>query len=188
MAINKDRIAFGYGRAYIAAYSSGSNEALPADTVARDGSWGGNWVDLGATGGITWKSSQEHRHVEIDQSTIEVKSGVTKQDFQFEITFKETSVENLKYVLGFGTLSTSGSSGVLEIIHNPVLTEYTVGIEGPSVDDSPTAAQRIKIYRCVPISEPELTFSREEESTVTVMFKALLHGTDNIVQIRQYRP
>jgi len=186
MAGDADRIALGYGRAYIAAYSSIAVEALPADTVARDGSWGGNWVDLGYTAGIQYGVSNEHRHVEVDQSTIEVMSRVTKQDVTIELTLKQASVENLKYALGFGTLATSGSSGVLTVGNNPTLTEYTLGLEGPSPDEDPTAAQRIVFYRVVPTSEPEQVFSREEETVVAVRFKALLHSS-SIYQIRQYR-
>ena len=186
MAGDADRIALGYGKAYIAAYSSGSVEALPADTTARDGSWGGTWVDLGFTGGVQYNVSNEHRHVEVDQSTIEVMSRVTKQEVEIELTLKQASVENIKYALGFGTLSTSGSSGVLTVGNNPTLSEYTLGLEGPSPDEDPTAAQRIIFYRVVPISEPEQVFSKEEETVVVVKFKALLHSS-SIYQIRQYR-
>jgi hypothetical protein len=183
-----DRIALGYGRAYIAAYSSGSPAALPADTVARDGSWGGSWASLGFTGGVQYAVSNEHRHVEVDQSTIEVMSRVTKQEVTIELTLKQASVENLRYALGFGTLATSGSTGVLSVGNNPTLTEYTLGLEGPSADDNPTSAQRIVFYRVVPTSEPEQVFSKDEETVVVVRFKALLHGTGSIYQVRQYRP
>lgn len=185
---NANNIGLGYGRAYIAAYNSASVEALPADTVLRDGSWGGNWTELGYTGGVQYNMANEHRHVEVDQSTIEVRSFVTKQDVTIELTLKETTVENLKYALGFGTLSTSGSSGVLTIAHNPLLTEYTIGIEGPSPVADATAAQRIRFNRVVPVSEPEQVFSREEETMVVVRFKALLDGAASIGEIRQYRP
>jgi hypothetical protein len=186
MAGDADRIALGYGKAYIAAYNSSSVEALPSDSTARDGSWAGNWVDLGYTGGIQYSVSNEHRHVEVDQSTIEVMSRVAKQEVTIELTLKQASVENIKYALGFGTLATSGSSGVLSVGHNPTLSEYTLGIEGPSPDEDPTAAQRIVFYRVVPTSEPEQVFSRDEETVVAVRFKALLHSS-SIYQIRQYR-
>lgn len=186
MAGDADRIALGYGRAYIAAYNSSSVEALPSDSTARDGSWGGTWVDLGYTSGVQYNVANEHRHVEVDQSTIEVMSRVVKQDVTIELTLKQASVENLKYALGFGTLSTSGSSGVLSVGNNPTLTEYTLGLEGPSPDEDPTAAQRIVFYRVVPTSEPEQVFTREEETVVAVRFKALLHSS-SIYQVRQYR-
>jgi hypothetical protein len=184
---NANEIALGYGKAYIAPYDSASVEALPADTTARDGSWGGDWVDLGYTAGVQYGVANEHRHVEVDQSTIEVMSRVVKQDVTIELTLKQATVENIKYALGFGTLATSGSSGVLTVGNNPTLTEYTLGLEGPSADDNPTAAQRILFYRVVPTSEPEQVFSREEETVVAVRFKALLHSS-NIYQVRQYRP
>lgn len=186
MAGDADRIALGYGKAYIAAYNSVTPEALPADTVARDGAWAGTWVDLGYTGGVQYSVSNEHRHVEVDQSTMEVMSRVAKQEVTVELTLKQASVENVKYALGFGTLATSGSSGVLTIGHNPTLTEYTLGIEGPSPDEDPTAAQRIVFYRVVPVSEPEQVFARDEETVVVVKFKALLHSS-SVFQIRQYR-
>lgn len=187
MAGNANRVALGYGRAYIAAYSSSSPEALPSDSTARDGSWGANWVELGYTGGVQTSLSQEYRHVEVDQSTIEIKSFVTKQDASIELTLKETSVENLKYALGFGTLATSGSSGVITWTTNPTITEYTLGIEGPSPSGTVTEAQRIYFYRVVPISEPEIVFSREEETVCAVKFKPLQHSTGSIGFARQYR-
>ena len=186
MAGDADRIALGYGKAYIAPYDSADVEALPSDETARDGSWGGAWVDLGYTGGIQYSISNEHRFVDVDQSTVDVMARVSKQEVTIELTLKQASVENIKYALGFGTLSTSGSSGVLAIAHNPTLSEYTLGLEGPSPDEDPTAAQRIQFHRVVPISEPEQVFSREEETVVVVRFKALLHSS-SICQIRQYR-
>ena len=186
--MDADQIALGYGRAYIAAYNASSVEALPADTVARDGDWGGNWVGFGYTGGIAHQMSNEHRHVEVDQSTIEVRSHITKQDVTIELSLKQVSVENVKYALGFGTLSTSGSSGVLTVNENPALTEYTLGIEGPSADDAPGAAWRILFPRMVPVSEPEVTFSREEETIVVAQFKALRGPSGKIIESRQYRP
>jgi hypothetical protein len=186
MAGDADRIALGYGKAYIAAYSSGSVEALPADTTARDGAWGGNWTDLGYTAGIQYSMNNEHRFVDVDQSTVDVMARVSKQEVTIDLTLKQASVENIKYALGFGTLATSGSSGVLTVAHNPTLTEYTLGLEGPSPDEDTTAAQRIVFYRVVPISEPEQVFSREEETVVAVRFKCLLHSS-SICQIRQYR-
>ena len=188
MTASTDRIALGYGNAYIAAYSSGSPASLPADTTARDGSWGGTWVSLGYTGGVQYATSTELRHVDVDQSTIEVMSRVTKQEVTIELTLKQSSVENLRYALGFGTLATSGSSGVLSVNNNAAITEYTLGIEGPSPDDNPTSAQRIIFYRVVPTSEPEQVFSKDEETVCVVRFKALLHGTGSIYQVRQYRP
>lgn len=188
MAVNANSISLGYGRAYLAPYNSSAVEALPADTVARDGAWGANWTEVGYTAGVQYSIANEFRHVEVDQSTIEVRSFVTKQDMTVELTLKETTVENLRYALGFGTLSTSGSSGVLTITNNPLLTQYTLGIEGPSPSGAVGAAQRIRLNRVVPVSEPEQVFSREEETLVVVRFKTLLDGTANIGQIRQYRP
>jgi hypothetical protein len=186
--MSADNIAQGYGRAYIAPYVASSVEALPADTVARDGAWGGNWASLGFTGGVQWSSGQEFNHVEVDQSTLEVRSFVTKQNIEVELTLKETTVENVKYALGFGTLSTSGSSGVLTISENPVPLEWTIGLEGPSPDASATAAQRIRFDRLVAISEPEMVFSREEETVVVAQFHVLRGPSGSAGQVRQYRP
>lgn len=187
--MSASQIAQGFGRAYIAPYNASSLEALPADTVARNTAWGGNWVDLGMTGGVQAGISNEFNHVMVDQSTNAVRSFVTEQESVVEIVLKNVTVEHLRYALGFGTLSTSGSSGVLQIRHNPTLTEYTIGIEGPSPTNDPANAQRIQLPRVVPISEPEIVFSREEETMVTVQFKALTHGADGDLWVaRQYRP
>ena len=186
--MDANEIAIGYGRAYIASFDADSVEALPADTVARDGDWGGNWAGFGYTGGVQHSINNEHRHVEADQSTIEVRSQVTKQDVTVELTLKQVTLENVKYALGFGTLSTSGSSGVLIVNDNPALSEYTIGIEGPSPSSDPTAAQRLLFPRMVPVSEPEQVLSREEETVIVAQFKALRGPGGKIMEARHYRP
>lgn len=172
MATSSANIALGYGRLYVAAYDSASVEALPADTTAKDGSWGGNWVEVGFTSGITLKLSDERTHVGVDQSTVEVRSYVVSQSVELEATLMETTMANLKYLLGYGTLSTSGSTDVLEVATNPVLTEYTLGFELQAPNDE-TAPRRVQIPRVVGMPDVELAASREEATSYGATWRAL---------------
>lgn len=163
--------------------------ALPADTVAKGGAWGGSWVDLGYTGGVSASISDERHHVEVDQSTMEVRSFITKQAASVSVTLKEATLANLKYALGHGSLSTTGSTAVLTLGDNASLSEYSIGVEGQSPNAS-AAFRRVQLYRCVGEPDVELAFSREEEQMYTATFKALLHTSgsagDNVMQIRDY--
>lgn len=181
-----NNIVLGYGKVYL---STTLAEALPADTVAKGGSWGGTWVDLGYTRGVQSGINYEQRDVEVDQSTMDVRSYITKQEVMIETTLVEATLQNLKYALGWGTLSTSGSTAVLQLADNPTSTEVSIGLEG----QSPNAAaefRRVQIYRCVPQSDIELIMSREEETLWKAKFKALLYtsgsSTNNVMQIRDY--
>lgn len=163
--------------------------ALPADTTAKGGSWGGTWVELGYTGGVSLAISDERTHIEVDQSTADVKSFVTKQEASVTVSMKEATMANLKYALGLGTLSTTGSTEVLQVGDNPILTEYSIGIEGQSPNTS-AAFRRAQIYRVVGEPSIEHVFSRSEETIIQATWRMLLHtsGTagNNLWQIRDY--
>lgn len=186
MATSNANIALGYGRLYIAAYDSASVEALPADTTAKDGAWGGNWVELGFTEGISLSISDERTFVPTDQSTFEERAYVTSQSAELSATLLEVTMSNLKYILGYGTLSTSGSTDVLGVGTEPTLTEYTLGVElqAPNADVAP---RRVRIARCVGMPDVEIQASREEATKFAATWKALQppSGT-NAYDIRDY--
>jgi hypothetical protein len=133
--------------------------------------------------------SAERHNVEVDQSTVEVRSFITKQGAKIEATLKEATLANLKYALGWGTLSTTGSTEVLTLGDNPATTEYSVGLEGQS-PNTDAAFRRVQIYRCVPEPDIEMVMSRSEETLWKMSFKLLKYesGTagNNLMQIRDY--
>lgn len=163
--------------------------ALPADGIAKGGSWGGTWEELGITGGVSLSISDERAHIEGDQSTVEYKSFVTKQTAMVVVQMKEATIANLKYALGYGTLSTSGSTEVLQVGDNPIVSEFSIGIEGQSPNVK-AAFRRAQIYRVVGEPDIEHVFSRSEETIIQASWKMLLHtaGTagNNLFQVRDY--
>lgn len=181
-----DNIVLGAGEILL---STTLADSLPADTTAKGGSWGGSWVNLGYTGGVTSQISAERHNVEVDQSTVEVRSFITKQEVKIEAMLKEATLTNLKYALGWGTLSTTGSTQVLQLGDNPATTEYSVGLEGQSPNTS-AAFRRVQIYRAVPEADVEMVMSRGEESIWKMTFKVLLYEAgsagDDLMQIRDY--
>lgn len=164
--------------------------ALPADTVAKDtfGSWT-NWTNLGYTQGVQANISYETKEIEVDQSTVAVRRYVTKQECRIEATLAEATLANLKYALGFGTLSTSGSTAVLTIGDNPTLTEYSIAMEGQSPNAN-AAFRRAQIYRVTPKSDIELVMSKEDQTLWKASFDALLYTSgssgNNVMQLRDY--
>lgn len=186
MATSNANIALGYGRLYIAAYDSASVEALPADTTAKDGSWGGNWVEVGFTEGITLSLSDERTYVAVDQSTFEERAYVSSQSAELSATLVETTLANLKYILGYGTLSTSGSTDVLGGATEPTVTEYTLGFELQSPNDE-VAPRRVRLARVVGMPDVEFVASREEATKFAASWKALQPPSgENVWDIRDY--
>lgn len=165
-------------------------QALPADTVAKDtfGSWT-SWTHLGYTQGVQANIGAEFKEIEVDQSTVAVRRYLTKQTVEIEATLAEATLANLKYALGYGTLSTSGSTAVLQLGDNPSLTEYSLAMEGQS-PNAAAAFRRAQIYRCTPTSDIELVMSREDQTLWKVKFSALLHTAgssgNNLMQVRDY--
>jgi hypothetical protein len=186
VATSNANIALGYGRLYVAAYNASSVEALPADTTAKDGAWGGNWVEVGFTSGISLSLSDERTFVPVDQSTLEERGYVTSQSVELQATLMEVTLANLKYILGYGTLSTSGSTAVLGVATNPAMSEYTIGIEMQSPNDE-VAPRRVRVARCVGMPQVEMSASREEATQFQANWKALSPPSGvNAYDIRDY--
>jgi hypothetical protein len=183
---NSNNIVLGAGSILV---STTVADTMPADTVAKGGTWGSNWVNLGYTGGVTAKITAEHKEIEVDQSTIGVRAYATKQEVELEVMVKEATLANLKYALGWGTLSTTGSTQVLTVGDNPTVTEYSVGLEGQSPNAN-AEFRRVQVYRAIPQPDVEMVMSREEETIWKMTWRALLHTSgssgNNILQIRDY--
>lgn len=170
--------------------ASSVGQALPADTVAAGqfGSWT-SWTHLGYTQGVQANIGAEFKEVEVDQSTMSVRRYLTKQSVTVEATLAEATLANLKYALGYGTLSTSGSTAVLQLGDNPALTEYSLAMEGQSPNAN-AAFRRAQLYRVTPTSDIELVMSREDQTLWKVKFEALLYTAgsagNNVMQVRDY--
>lgn len=187
MTLTNTNVALGAGRVYIAPYSSSSLEGLPAITVARGGAWLGNWVEIGLTKSITFKYSDEKKIVKAQQSTLGVRAFVTMQECQLEVELLETTLTNLKYLLGYGSLSTSGSSQVMTLSANPAITEYTLGIEFMAPASDVTYAGHLRMSRCIGLPDFELSPDIEEENVYKAAWTALDHDNGGEFARWQYR-
>lgn len=187
MTLTATNVALGAGRVWIAPYSSGSLEALPAITVARGGAWAGNWIELGYTKSATFKYSDERKVVEAQQTTLGVRAFMTKQECELEVELLETTLTNLKYILGFGSLSTSGSSQILTLSANPAITEYTLGLEFMAPATDITYAGHVRMSRCIGMPDFELSPSNEDENVYKGNWSALDHGNGGEFARWQYR-
>lgn len=190
MAQDYTKVAFGYGRAYIGAYVSGSPLTKPADTLARNGAWPGAWTDLGFTDGISYTPTPTSKKMTADQTTGTLLDVVTVQAYTFKLTLKQMNAANLSYIFGgMASLSNSGSSNILAMSHNARKTEYCIGIEGPSPDVDLTAAQRIFFLRCTVESIADVVFSKENETVADLTFNALVDvPTGEVFEVHTYEP
>ena len=187
MALTGTNVALGAGRVYIAPYSSGSLEALPTVTNARGTAWGGNWIELGHTKSAMLKYSDERKIVKSQQSTLGLRAFVVNQECQLEVELLETTLTNLKYILGFGSLSTSGSSQVLTLSANPAISEYTLGLEFMAPASDVTYAGHVRLSRCIGTPDFEFSPSIEDENVYKGTWAALDHATGGEFARWQYR-
>lgn len=181
-----NNVVLGHGLVYI---TTTIGTALPADTVAKGTAFGGTWVNVGYTKGVSAKINDERKRIDVDQSTVDVKEYISKNDASITVNMSEVTLANLKYALGQGTLSTTGSTEVLTLGDNPAISEFSIALEGQSPNTS-AAFRRVQIYRATPAADVEIVMSREEETVYAVTFNALLYEAgsagDNLMQVRDY--
>lgn len=190
MTLTATNITLGAGRVWLVPYSAGSLVSLPAATLARNSDWSATvpgWIDLGFTKSATFKYSEERKIVEAQQTTLGVRAFVTKQECELEVELLETTLSNLKYILGHGSLSTSGSTQVLALSANPAIAEYTLGLEFMAPAADVTYAGHLRLSRCVGMPDFEKSPSNEDEDVYKGNWKALDHASGGEFARWQYR-
>lgn len=173
MAPTKDatKVLIGYGNGYIAPLAT----APPADTVNLDGTWPAGWVHYGYTEeGLTlnWERDVQDHYVE--EQDISVFSTVGESTLTFEFGMAETTMENLRYALGGGTITTqaaaSGLIGKKTLVISDRPSEYMFGFE---IKNEFGHWERWIIPRGLFTGSLEVNYRRSEDKRIyTAEFKA----------------
>lgn len=119
MALDASKIRInGRTKIYIAPHSTTALESAPADTVTLGTAWGDTWVEVGYTeGGAMLNIENEHTIFTPEQTLAPVTAGFAGRSGTISFAIAETTLSNLKNVLGHGTITTGAAS-----------TEDTIGI------------------------------------------------------------
>jgi hypothetical protein len=127
-----------------------ASTAAPANTVAKGTTWGGSWVDVGATmDGVTFNVQTEKFEVMIDQYNAPVKDFITAQNAEMTFTAGEATLTNLKQAMGYGTVTSGSTESTLGVgAVDGIGTNYAVGFEcyGPGASSSQVWYRRIIIW------------------------------------------
>jgi hypothetical protein len=111
---------------------TGAN-ALPADTVAFDGTWGGGFVDAGYTSGGVHVTTQVTRQgVEVDQELDPISLVPTARTATMATNLAQLSVDTIVSATGQGTVTTlaptTATRGHEEIVIGATIDETGISV------------------------------------------------------------
>jgi hypothetical protein len=161
-------------------YYAPVGESAPADSVAVDTAWGGNWTDVGYTQSpLVWAPSRETYEVEAEQTTLPLKEVVTKERHVFETVLSELTSTNLQLAIG-GTATTTGAGAgqvgkdELEAGGEYQMDKRAWGFEGRYVDSSGTEFPvRVFIFKATCNINGNLEFAKGSEAGIGLHINAL---------------
>lgn len=109
--------------------------ALPADSVPINGTWGANWVPIGATEeGVTLAFSRSTENITVEESATPVDVRTTELNFSVNCALSEDTFSTMRVAFGGGTITTtpatSSTPGVQRLRVSPELEQFALGFEG----------------------------------------------------------
>jgi hypothetical protein len=132
MAPNPDTSAVLVG--YARAYTAPAGTAMPADTVAFDGTWPVGWTYIGATEeGVTQTIGTDTATIAIEEQSIPVLTVVNAKTFTLAFSLSEDTLESIKLAAGGGNIvTTAAATGVIGkkvLTLSDTLDQLAVGFE-----------------------------------------------------------
>jgi hypothetical protein len=156
-------------------------EANPADTVAAEGDWGGNWVNLGWTA-TSLSMAVETGEVDIDiqQSLTPVNRVKSAENVMLETTLAEFYLDGIQLAMSGGTVTDTaagaGQPGKEEFDLGGVATldKYKWGFEGTYVDEDDTEFPiRVFIHKATVTVNGNLEFGKAVQTGIPLQIKPL---------------
>jgi hypothetical protein len=123
-------VVVGYARLYYAP----AGTAMPADTVAFDGTWPVGWTYIGATEeGITQTIGTDTASIAIEEQSIPVLTVVNAKTFTLGFSLSEDTLESIKLAAGGGNITTTAAAtgviGKKVLTLSDTLDQLAVGFE-----------------------------------------------------------
>jgi len=180
--------------ARIAPYATGN--ALPANTVAWDGTWGGSWVDAGYTsGGLHVTAEVGRSPVEVDQELDPILLVATSRTTTMVTNLSEFDVDNIVTATGQGsvtsTAATTAARGYEEYIIGSTVSENAtaIGFDVKGRDGEPI---RMAGWRGIATGGFALDFMKDSSTGVLIPVSMQLtpdpNNSNRILTIRDVSP
>lgn len=169
---------------YVDGYIAPENTSGPADTVALGGSWPAGWVHYGFTEeGLTLNWERDITDHFVEEQSVSVFSTIGESTFSIEFEMAETTLENLVYALGGGSIATiaagSGIVGKKTLTISETPTPYAFGFEGRNQFGF---FRRIIVPRGLFLGSLEVTYRRAEDKQLFgVEFRAACNVSDIVI-------
>lgn len=107
MAVTVTNLIQGPADLYHAEFGAAEPDDSEVNLELPDTTVGADWNDIGGTqGGVTLEVEQEYSELEVDQIVDVPESRLTKRVFKINTNMAEPTLENLKFALNGGTIST----------------------------------------------------------------------------------
>lgn len=162
-------------------YVAPASTAAPAASVGKGTTWGGSWVDAGATmDGVEVSISTEKFEVMVDQYNAPVKDFITQQGVEFKFTVAEATLTNLKQAMGYGTVTTGSTESTLGVgAVDGIPTNYAFGFEcfAPGATSSNSWYRRFIIWNGSPREVGSIEAKKDGVMGVTYSVTALVDTT-----------
>lgn len=132
---DRTQVLVGQARRFIAPYVAGSPAALPANTVALNGTWATPWVEIGATmAGLEFAFKRTTKKIMIEEQQTPVQITTTDTQFSFGLELAQDSLDTMKLAYGGGLITTvaptTGVPGTQQLQIGADLSQYSFGFEG----------------------------------------------------------
>lgn len=112
-SVTPSNVLVGFATLWVAPNLGGlTPEPIPADTILLGQPWGGNWTTPGATEtGVTWSVDEKDTNIMIEEQPNPVDVIADTQDYMFEATLVEDTIQNMLLAYGRGTVASQAQSG-----------------------------------------------------------------------------
>jgi hypothetical protein len=160
---------------------SGPAPALPADSVAINGTWGGDWVAIGSTEeGVTFTFSRSTENIMIEESEVPVDVRTTEVQMGVNAALAEDSFDSMKIAFGGGTITSTAATALLPgtqtLVISTELDQFALGLEGKNEFG---LWRRILIPRVLSVADAQAQFRRAAAPRRwNVSFRSLVPITD----------
>lgn len=145
-------------------YVGPEDETGPADTIAFDTDWAGNWDHPGYTeSGLEFGVERKEKRHYVDEISIPAMITIEETTMTVGITFAEATLENLAMAVGGGTITTTapgaGQIGKKSLVLHEELDVVAIGFEGMNAQGF---FRRVVIPRVVSLGKIKAEFKRSD--------------------------
>lgn len=157
-------------------YTGDFGETEPADTAVASGP-GVDYADAGGTqDGVKLIVEQEYMELEVDQIVDIAGRRLTKRDVKVATNLAEPTLENLKFALNGGTITTGGTGGTAYKAYDPAMdtsatqpTYISILLDGYAPNGK---VRRVIVRKVLSVEKVESSYKKDDQTLFPVTFSA----------------